>query len=638
MKKIILFLCFLFLTLILLGYKSLSTPEAVVKVESKELSKGSTANIAVRVENIPSNGGLGAYDIKITFNPSVIQVLDVVGGSSPFNKITAKNINNAEGWARFNHFITATQGPTGSITIAYLKIKTIGEPGTSTNLGIKVISLVDAKTGDEIPRTTSPGKITIKKPPPTKKPSYIGISINTTRLKIGECIEVQGDIEPDRSGVIVTLIYIRPDYTTITHKIKTNSTGGYKEVFIPDLRGEWKVKASWPGDEKYKDASSKELVFRVIGKESHIFISISPPIPEKNENIKIYGFIEPPFAKVPITIYMEREGIKVKLGTVSTNEKGCYYFIYKVTFTGCVRFFVEWPGKGAYEGAKSKVISLFIKEKVEKEKVILPGKEEVEVRASSNSSKILMKLKIKEKRIIVNVSGPRGTIGVLDIFIPIRLLKAYNSSIEKVLFLLDGKTIKPSEIKDIMNGYLVRLTYTHSTRRIDIYYTTYAILVKVLDYEGKPIERAEVNVTKIEKKFPLSFIMKTNSYGIAYFEKIPAGTYKIYVYYGPKVSERIIEISKNTSIIIPTTVGEIEAKLEEAKEKIMEMKKEVNELISSLNTLKSKYESLKAKHEVLKTELDTYKKMLPVFMIISVAVTSISFIIGYFIGKGRRKS
>jgi len=219
-----------------LEYKSLSTPEAVVKVESKELSKGSTASVAVIVENIPSNGGLGAYDIKITFNPSVIQVLDVVGGSSPFDKITAKNINNAEGWVRFNHFITATQGPTGSITIAYLKIKAIGEPGTSTNLKVQVISLVDAKTGDEIPRTTSPGIIKIKVEV-IKKPSYIRIFINTTKLKIGESIEVQGDIEPDRPEVIVTLTYTGPDRTIVTHKIKTNSTGGFKEVFIPGIGG-----------------------------------------------------------------------------------------------------------------------------------------------------------------------------------------------------------------------------------------------------------------------------------------------------------------------------------------------------------------------------------------------------------------
>ena len=102
---------------------SAASSTTTVKAGSISLYPNETRNVPITVVDIPTNGGLGAYDIKVTFNPNVIQVLDVLGGSSPFNSITAKNIDNEAGEVRFNHFITATQGPTGTITIAYLKIK-----------------------------------------------------------------------------------------------------------------------------------------------------------------------------------------------------------------------------------------------------------------------------------------------------------------------------------------------------------------------------------------------------------------------------------------------------------------------------------------------------------------------------------
>ena len=135
--------------------------DAMVRAGSISLYPGGTGKVPIEVINIPENGGLGAYDINVSFNPSVIQVLDVTGGSSPFNGISAKNINNDAGWVRFGHFITAVKGPTGNITVAYLNVKAVGEAGSSTSLGVDVISLVDASTGDEIPRSAISGSVTI---------------------------------------------------------------------------------------------------------------------------------------------------------------------------------------------------------------------------------------------------------------------------------------------------------------------------------------------------------------------------------------------------------------------------------------------------------------------------------------------
>jgi len=635
MRELLLLLIIVVSTLTPLELWTLADPQAVVKVGSASLKPGETATIAVRVENIPSNGGLGAYDIKLAFNPSVIQVLDVEGGDPPFNTVTAKNIDNAGGWVRFNHFITATQGPTGSITIARLKVKAIGSPGDSTSLNVQVISLVDARTGEEIPRSTSPGSVSIVKPPPEKKPSYITVAINITKLKIGESVEIQGDIRPDRPGATVTVTFTRPDRSTIACQVKANSTGGYTISFVPDMAGEWRVRASWPGDSEYEGATSSTLTFRVAGKESTIYISVFPVVPEKGETLKIYGSIDPPHANVPVTIYLEWMGVRRKLGTVRTNENGAYLYAFKIELTGEVKFYAEWPGSREYEGARSKSLTLIVKEEIVKKRVVLPTKEEAEIRLVSNSTETEAEVSLEERRITVKVSGPRGAKGVLKLFIPVSLLEAYNSSINRVLFLLDKNPIEPAEIREVETGYLLTLVYSHSTRRIDVYYVTYSISIKVLDYGKKPVERAEVNLTG-----PVSLTAKTNATGEACFMRVPAGTYRVEVYYGPKVGEGVIEVPKSLSRLILTAVrkweilyGEARERLKYTEARIRKLEISLEEAKTRIKKLKASLEETKSKYEAVRRELETYKSI--AYTLPAVAVTC--FIAGYIAGRRRRK-
>ncbi|RLE70956.1 MAG: hypothetical protein DRJ43_00850 [Thermoprotei archaeon] len=614
----------------------LTAPEALVKAGSASLKPGETATIAIRVENIPSNGGLGAYDIKITFNPSVVQVLDVVGGDSPFDAITAKNIDNANGWVRFNHFIATTQGPTGSITIARLKVKAVGAPGSSTSLIVEVISLVNAKTGEEIPRSTSPGSITIVKPPPTKKSSSITILINTTKLELGRGIEVQGDVNPDRPGVTVTITFTKPDRSVVVCEVETNSTGGYRETFTPDMSGEWRVRASWPGDEEYEGSSSNTLTFTVAGKKSFISISVSPAVPERGEVVRIHGFINPPQAKVPVMIYMERDGSKKRISIVYTNERGEYLYAFKVEFTGEVKFYAEWPGSGKYEGARSSPLIIVVGERAVKKRVFLPTKEEVEIRVVSNSTETKVELKQEERRITVSLSGPKGTKGVLKLFIPSKLLEAYASSIEKTLFLLDGDPIEPAEMKEVEDGYLVTIVYSHSTRRVDVYYVTYTVSVKVLDYEKRPVGRAEVILVG-----PISLCARTNASGVVSFAKVPAGAYRVEVYYGPKVGEESLEVPQITSMTLSTTVGKWKALYNEARGKLAKMEEELSRLKMLLEEtegrakeLESSLENLRSKYETTQSELETYRGLSYALAV----ATIVGFTAGYLIGKRRKDS
>lgn len=99
------------------------------------------------VKNVTADSGLGGYDLRITFNPAVITVVEVTGGAAPFTSISASNINNTTGQVTFNGYQVQNPGPKGDVTIAYLSVSARGAIGASTALTLTVNSLVDANGG-----------------------------------------------------------------------------------------------------------------------------------------------------------------------------------------------------------------------------------------------------------------------------------------------------------------------------------------------------------------------------------------------------------------------------------------------------------------------------------------------------------
>lgn len=161
---------------------SVAAQGTTVGVGSADLDAGETVNIPVKVSDFPGGGlGMGGYNLKVDFTPGVIEVLDVLGGEYPFDDPPTKNINNAAGWVTF----VALQAkelnqPTGDFTIAYLKVKATGDPGTSTDLMLTIEELVDANA-DPVAATPVNGKVIIKAAPP---PSVGGTAYPGNKLAI----------------------------------------------------------------------------------------------------------------------------------------------------------------------------------------------------------------------------------------------------------------------------------------------------------------------------------------------------------------------------------------------------------------------------------------------------------------------
>jgi hypothetical protein len=104
---------------------------------------------------------------------------------------------------------------------------------------------------------------------PPSSPTAINLSMSTKSLALGDSLTVTGTVSPTVSGLSpvsgasITLTYTKPDGTTITSTSTSGSDGSFNDTYTPNVTGNWKVSASWPGDVTYLGATSSTEQFTV---------------------------------------------------------------------------------------------------------------------------------------------------------------------------------------------------------------------------------------------------------------------------------------------------------------------------------------------------------------------------------------
>lgn len=178
--------------------------------------------------------------------------------------------------------------------------------------------------------------------------STLSCSVSPSRIEKGETIDVEGLLDPVINNATISLVYTKPDASTITRTVQTIADGSYGDSYQPDIEGSWTVNASWVGDEQHQGdwaLASFEIVFpvaltidlpdnRLIGdveKTVNVTISnsgnvslstvdvtlsfsaapVSPsPLVIRGENHWILKFLEPGNTTIlPVTMYAPRSAI-----------------------------------------------------------------------------------------------------------------------------------------------------------------------------------------------------------------------------------------------------------------------------------------------------------------------------------------
>jgi hypothetical protein len=125
-----------------------------VEVEDASITVGSSASVDIWVRNFPDDGfGLGCYSIRITYDPTMIDITGVSPGDAPFNSPIAAIYDD---YVMITQFILALPGPSGDIRIADLEFTCLGEGETTL---VPIIDTLANTNGDSFEATPVSGTI-----------------------------------------------------------------------------------------------------------------------------------------------------------------------------------------------------------------------------------------------------------------------------------------------------------------------------------------------------------------------------------------------------------------------------------------------------------------------------------------------
>ena len=122
-----------------------------------------------------------------------------------------------------------------------------------------------------------------------KKASTITVSVSPSRIERGDTVEITGCINPGVQAQ-VTLTIVSPSGRQITRNTLTSATGCFSYTFSPDEVGEWRVQASWAGNEDYLGATSDWASFSVESRKYLVTVSTVPSgLPVVVDGVEYHG-------------------------------------------------------------------------------------------------------------------------------------------------------------------------------------------------------------------------------------------------------------------------------------------------------------------------------------------------------------
>lgn len=199
----------------------------------------------------------------------------------------------------------------------------------------------------------------------TKIPTTLSCSVSPSELTIGDFVIVSGSINLSVSDATVTLIYTKPNSSTVTTASITDSEGDYSDIYTPNTVGFWSVAASWDGDSIHEGASSSEVGFTVSKISSSITCEVSSSSLIIGDSVTVYGSINPALSGKIVTLtYEKTDRIPPSFTrTVTTGSDGSFSDSYTLDASGAWSVTVSWDGDSIYESASSTTESFEVKEK-----------------------------------------------------------------------------------------------------------------------------------------------------------------------------------------------------------------------------------------------------------------------------------
>jgi hypothetical protein len=196
-------------------------------------------------------------EVKVSKLPSTITCLlsnaSIVPKSSVtiFGKISAQvssTVNilySINGGASWSTLASVTSGADGSYSYVWSNVP-------------EGIYLIKASwPGNEVYEGATSSSVVLSV---VKGTTSISLQVARATVTKGESIELSGSLTPSLPSITVTITYAKPSGTSVTHSVTTDSNGKFSDSISADETGNWRITASWPGNEAYEGSSTTATV------------------------------------------------------------------------------------------------------------------------------------------------------------------------------------------------------------------------------------------------------------------------------------------------------------------------------------------------------------------------------------------
>jgi len=191
-----------------------------------------------------------------------------------------------------------------------------------------------------------------------KEQSSLSISASPTSIIVGSKVTISGKLTPNIQGVkIRILVYSSGSWKELA-TTSTNSEGRYSYTWTISREGTYRIKATWNGNDKYFESSSKEISIKVTKPKPILSIRVSASKVNLNGTIKVTGSLTlVKNAKVILSI-KDPTGKVIKREISVTNGK--FSYVFKPDKIGRWTIKAIWSGNSEYRSTESRTLSVIV--------------------------------------------------------------------------------------------------------------------------------------------------------------------------------------------------------------------------------------------------------------------------------------
>ncbi len=191
-----------------------------------------------------------------------------------------------------------------------------------------------------------------------------GLSISTSAPEIngGENITLLGQLNPGLQDATLSVNYTSPQGAKTIRTVKTNSTGGFRDAFKPDVAGTWTASVGWRGNELYL-STRKNASFTVRKLAISATLTVNPQEPVQGGEMRISGMTTPALRNATLKVaVIDVNGLRTVVQT-TTGQDGSYTANYYPLLSGAFTVQVTYDGGKLYEAYAGQTVSVTVNPK-----------------------------------------------------------------------------------------------------------------------------------------------------------------------------------------------------------------------------------------------------------------------------------